>query len=88
MLAPSLAGTPPALVVTVAHDPLCDEGRAYAARLEEEGVRVTALHLSDHLHGMLMQGRQVRASNLIVDFVGAAIGEALHHGIPASPYTP
>lgn len=88
LLAPSLAGTPPALVVTVAHDPLCDEGRAYAARLEEEGVRVTALHLSDHLHGLLMQGRQVRTSNLIVDFVGAAIGEALHQGIPASPCTP
>ena len=80
--APSLAGTPPALVVTVSHDPLCDEGRAYARRLEEDGVRVTSLHLSDHLHGMLMTGKLVRASNIAVDFVGAAIGEALHHGRP------
>ena len=84
ILAPSLAGTPPALVVTTAHDPLCDEGRAYAQRLEAEGVRVTYLHLGDHMHGMLMQGKQVRASNLIVDFVGAAIGHALHQGIPAA----
>ena len=76
----SLAGTPPALVVTVAHDPLCDEGRAYARRLEDDGVRVTAVHLSDHMHGMLMHGRLIRASNLLVDHVGALMGEALHRG--------
>jgi acetyl esterase len=75
----SLAGTAPALVLTVAHDPLCDEGRAYAARLESEGVRVTSLHLADHVHGMLLHGKLVRASNTILDFVGAAIGQALHH---------
>ena len=78
--AASLRGTPPALVVTVAHDPLCDEGRAYARRLEEDGVRVTAIHLSDHMHGMLMHGRLIRASNLMVDHVGALIGEAMHRG--------
>ena len=83
--APTLAGTAPALVLTVAHDPLCDEGRAYAGRLEAEGVRVTSLHLGDHLHGMLLMGRLVRASNTILDFVGAAIGQALHHGTPARP---
>ena len=75
----TLAGTAPALVMTVAHDPLCDEGRAYAGRLESEGVRVTSLHLGDHVHGMLMHGKMVRASNTILDFVGAAIGQALHH---------
>ncbi|MDO8773480.1 MAG: alpha/beta hydrolase [Burkholderiaceae bacterium] len=78
----SLAGTPPALVMTVANDPLCDEGRAYAGRLEKEGVRVTALHMSDQLHGMLMMGRLVRASNVIVDFIADVIGDALHHGAP------
>ena len=81
-MAASLRGTPPALVVTVAHDPLCDEGRGYARRLEDDGVRVTAIHLSDHMHGMLMHGRLIRASNLMVDHVGALIGEALHHGKP------
>ena len=80
LLAASLAGTPPALVLTVAHDPLCDEGRAYAQRLEQDGVRVTAMHLGDHLHGMLMHGKLVRASNLVLDYVAAAIGEALHRG--------
>jgi acetyl esterase len=63
-----LAGTPPALVLTVAHDPLADEGRAYADRLEAEGVRVAALHLSDQIHGMLTMGRVI-----------AAAGPALRH---------
>lgn len=81
--AASLRGTPPALVVTVAHDPLCDEGRAYAKRLEDDGVRVSAIHLSDHMHGMLMHGRLIRASNLMVDHVGALIGDALHRGTAA-----
>ncbi len=81
--AASLAGTAPALVLTVAHDPLCDEGIAYAKRLEAAGVRVSALHLADHMHGMLMHGKLVRASNVILDCVGAMIGNALHHGAPA-----
>ena len=83
-MAASLRGTPPALVVTVAHDPLCDEGRAYARRLEDDGVRVSAVHLSDHMHGMLMHGRLIRASNLMVDHVGALIGDALHRGKPTA----
>ena len=80
--ASSLAGTPPALVMTVAHDPLCDEGRAYARRLEDDGVRVTSLHLSDHMHGMVMHGKLVHASNVVVDYIGATIGDALHRGSP------
>ena len=83
-LASTLAGAPPALVVTVAHDPLCAEGRDYAARLEAEGVRVTALHLGDHMHGMLMHGKLIRASRRIVDFVAAAVGAELHDGEPVA----
>ncbi|MDY7545293.1 alpha/beta hydrolase [Glaciimonas sp. CA11.2] len=76
--ASSLAGTPPALVVTVSNDPLCDEGLAYARRLEEEGVRVTSLHLSDQIHGMLMMGQFLSTSNIVVDYIGATLGAALY----------
>lgn len=76
--ASSLAGTAPALVLTVAHDPLCDEGRDYAHRLDAEGVRLTTMHHNDQMHGVLSQGRLVPAGQVIADQVWAAIGHALH----------
>ena len=76
LLAASLAGTPPALVLTVGHDPLADEGRAYAARLEAEGVRVTALHLSDQIHGMITMGQVIAASGMALDIAAAALRDA------------
>lgn len=71
-----LGGTPPALVLTVAHDPLVDEGRAYAGRLEAEGVRVAALHLSDQIHGMLTMGRVIAAADPALCYAAAALRDA------------
>jgi acetyl esterase len=71
--AASLAGTPPAFVLTCSHDPLVDEGRAYAERLENEGVRVTAMHLSDHMHGFLAMGKFVKASGTVIAAMSAAL---------------
>jgi acetyl esterase len=75
--APDLSATPPAFVLTVAHDPLCDEGIAYAKRLEQEGVRVAHMHLSDQIHGFLTMGRIVRASGLVTDAMGALLRKEL-----------
>ncbi|GJD51874.1 Acetyl esterase [Methylobacterium crusticola] len=74
--AASLAGAPPALVLTCGHDPLCDEGRLYAHRLEREGVPVTALHLSDQTHGILTMSRIVRASAGVLAFVASGLRDA------------
>ncbi len=71
-----LAGTPAALVLTVAHDPLADEGRAYADRLEAEGVRVAALHLADQIHGMLTMGRVIAAADQVLQYAAAALRDA------------
>ena len=74
--AKSLAGLPPALVLVCGHDPLAREGRAYAERLEREGVRVTLLHLSDQTHGMITMTKAIRTATGIQDFVAASLRDA------------
>jgi acetyl esterase len=51
-----VAGAPPALVVTAGYDPLQDEGRDYAARLEAAGVRARHLHYPDMVHDFYIMG--------------------------------
>jgi acetyl esterase len=77
MRAADLSGTAPALVLTASYDPLCDEGIAYAERLEREGVRVIHLHFSDQLHGFVGQGRIIRAGTMALDMMAAALKKAL-----------
>jgi len=75
--APSLAGTAPAFVLTVGHDPLCDEGREYAARLEREGVPVTLHHAADIMHGALTMCAIVKPALVLIDVAARALREGL-----------
>ncbi|MCB4820462.1 alpha/beta hydrolase [Roseicella aerolata] len=61
---PSLKGVATAYVMTAGYDPLVDEGIAYAKRLEEDGVRVTHIHMADQLHAFLTMGKFIPASDL------------------------
>lgn len=75
--AASLAGTAPAFVLTVGHDPLVDEGRDYAARLEREGVPVTLHHAADIMHGALTMCAIVKPALQLMETAARALREGL-----------
>ena len=52
----SLEGLPPALIVLAGCDALRDEGRAYAARLQEDGVEVDEACYPGQPHGFINYG--------------------------------
>ncbi len=71
--ATSHADVAPAFVLTARHDPLNDEGAAYAKKLEDAGVRVWHVDMNDQLHGFLTWGKMVRAADPALEMAGAAL---------------
>src|SRR6059036_1962897 len=69
--AATLAGLPPALIVTAGFDPLRDEGEAYARRLREASVRVDYACYGGMLHGFVGMGRLLDSGNRAVSHVAA-----------------
>ena len=63
LLAPSLAGVPPAMVLTAGYDPLVDEGKAYADRLLEHGIPTEYCSYPDMVHGFITMGRVLDTAN-------------------------
>jgi acetyl esterase len=79
MEACSLVGLPPATVVTAGFDPLRDEGRAYADRLETDGVDVTDRNYAGMIHGFvsLLGQYEVSQARTAIEDVAADIEDAL-----------
>lgn len=76
LLAESLAGLPPALVLTAGFDPLQDEGREYAERLKREGVQVEYRDYADMIHGFIVMGGVLDTANEAVADCCAALRRA------------
>jgi acetyl esterase len=77
--AADLSNLPPAYVVTAGYDPLCDEGVAYAQRLQEVGVDVEHRHFASQIHGFLLMGKMVRAAGPALDDLAAALSASFYH---------
>jgi acetyl esterase len=75
LLADSLAGLPPALILVAEHDPIRDDGWRYAARLRAAGVHVRITEYAGAAHGFvnfpgLCPGLATRAINEIATYHG------------------
>jgi acetyl esterase len=80
--AKSLGGLPPALVITAGYDPLRDEGRAYAFRLQQDGTLADLVEFGGMLHGFLSSPMLLHGARRGTSLAAAALREALVHRAP------
>ncbi len=74
LLAKDFAGLPPAFVLTAGHDPLRDEGRAYANRLIDAGVKTTYVNYPGTIHGFFSLTRFLKQGLKANDEAAAVMG--------------
>jgi acetyl esterase len=78
LLDPHLEGSPRAIVVTCEHDPLRDQGEAYAARLREAGVHTALRREPGMVHNFLLWDTVspacAAAADRVADDIAAALG--------------
>jgi acetyl esterase len=75
-----LAGLPPAMIIVGEADPLRDEGEAYAAKLRQAGVPVTAVRYQGIVHDFVMVNamRDTHAAKAATAQGGEFLHAALH----------
>jgi acetyl esterase len=69
--AKTLAGLPPAYVLTAGADPLRDEGDEYAKRLKDAGVPVSYKHFPGQFHGFFTMGKLLPQANVAASEIAA-----------------
>jgi acetyl esterase len=78
LLAKDVSGLPPAFVLTAGFDPLRDEGRAYANRLIDAGVKTTYVNYPGTIHGFFSLTRFLKQGLKANDEAAAVL--AAHFG--------
>ncbi|WP_448657547.1 alpha/beta hydrolase [Sphingomonas sp. CJ99] len=69
----TLAGMPPALVLTASHDPIRDQGRAYAAALANAGVAVSFVEVPGMIHGFITLRKVIPSGRADLDRAHAVL---------------
>jgi acetyl esterase len=77
LFAPSLAGLPPAYLMTAGFDPLRDEGKAYADAMAAAGVPVEYECYDSMIHGFITMGGFIAQANEAVSRAAAVLARAL-----------
>ena len=77
LFAEDLTGLPPAWITTMSHDPLQDDGKAYADRLRAAGVEVWYRQLQGHVHPSFAFTRLSASARAYEESSVAALRKAL-----------
>jgi acetyl esterase len=79
--ASDLSALPPALIITATHDPLHDDGVAYAKKLMAAGVATKHIEVEGHIHGFWTATASLDAATKAHDQASAALRRAFEaHG--------
>lgn len=79
---PDLSGLAPAIVATAGFDVLCDQGEAYARRLQEAGVQVTYRCYDSLAHGFVTMTGAVPAADAACRELAVLAREVLGEAAP------
>lgn len=79
IFATNLAGSASALIIIAEYDPLRDEGLAYAARMEQAGVKVKTHIYKEMPHGFFQMAGYIDAGKQAIAEVAMAVKDALRN---------
>jgi acetyl esterase len=83
--AASLAGLPPALLIGAGRDPLRDDARAFARRLDADGVAVTYVEYADTMHAFLNFCGVLSAGRHAIEVIAAGLTQTVAAAAVVSP---